>query len=53
MLADLIMALRAAKTAEEKEKAYRQLERVGMDRMTANIVAAEMEGTNEIQSKNK
>lgn len=53
MLSDLIIALRSAKTAEEKEKAYRQLEQVGMDRMTANIVAAEMEGANAIQSKNK
>ncbi len=38
MLSDLIMNLLAA----EKEKAYTQLERVGMDRMTAGIVAAEM-----------
>lgn len=42
MLSDLIMDLIAAKTAAEKEKAYRQLERAGMDRMTARIVAAEM-----------
>ena len=48
MLSDLIMALRSAKTAEEKEKAYRQLERGGMDRMTADIVAAEMEGADEV-----
>lgn len=48
MLSDLIIALRSAKTAEEKEKAYRQLERVGMDKMTADIVAAEMEGADEV-----
>lgn len=48
MLSDLIIALRSAKTAEEKEKAYCQLERVGMDRMTADIVAAEMEGADEV-----
>ena len=53
MLSDLIVVLQNAKTAAEKEKAYRQLEKVGMDRMTADIIAAEMEDSDEIQSKNQ
>ena len=48
MLSDLIVVLQNAKTAAEKEKAYRQLEKVGMDRMTADIIAAEMEDSDEI-----
>ena len=48
MLSDLIVVLQNAKTAAEKEKAYRQLEKVGMDRMTAYIIAAEMEDSDEI-----
>ena len=31
LLYDLVMSLRTAKTAEEKEKAFRRLEQVGMD----------------------
>lgn len=53
MLNDLIMDLRAANTAAEKEKAYRRLEQVGMDRMTADIVAAEMEGNDEVQCQDQ
>ena len=41
MLSDLIVVLQNAKTAAEKEKA-------GMDRMTADIIAAEMEDSDEI-----
>lgn len=49
LLYDLVMSLRTAKTAEEKEKekAFRRLEQVGMDRMTAAVVAAEMEKKDE------
>ena len=47
LLYDLVMRLRTAKTAEEKEKAFRRLEQVGMDRMTAAVVAAEMEKKDE------
>lgn len=42
MLADLIKALANAGSKKEKEKAYRNLERVGMDRMTANMLVREL-----------
>lgn len=38
MLADLINALISAPTPKAKERAYRMLERVGMDRRTADIL---------------
>lgn len=41
MLGDLIQDLVDARTPKEKEKAFRNLERVGMDRMTARILANE------------
>lgn len=41
MLFDLIMDLLTAGDAKEKEKAYRRLEKVGMDRMTADTLAKE------------
>lgn len=40
MLADLLKAL--AEAGSKKEKAYQNLERVGMDRMTADVLVAEM-----------
>lgn len=42
MLDDLLKALAEARNEKEKEKAYRNLERVGMDRMTAGMLVAEM-----------
>lgn len=42
MLADLLKALAEAGSKKEKEKAYRNLERVGMDRMTADVMVAEI-----------
>lgn len=42
MLADLVKALAEAGSKKEKEKAYRNLERAGMDRMTADVLVAEM-----------
>lgn len=42
MLEDMVRELVNARTPKEKEKAYRKLERVGMDRMTADIIADEM-----------
>lgn len=42
MLADLLKALAEAGDKKEKEKVYQNLERVGMDRMTANVLVAEM-----------
>lgn len=41
MLMDLVMDLAAATEANEKEKIYRKLERVGVDRRTADVMAAE------------
>lgn len=38
MLTDLLRNLADAKTKSEKETAYRNLERVGMDRYTANAM---------------
>lgn len=35
---ELLLALINAKTDKEKESAYRALERVGMDRFTANVL---------------
>ena len=41
MLMDLVMALVTATDPKEKEHAYRNLERVGVDRYSANLMAAE------------
>ncbi len=42
MLSDLIIDLITAKTEKEREIAYRNLEKVGVDRMTADLIAREM-----------
>ena len=42
MLSDLITALMNAKTETELETAYRNLEKVGVDRWTALLLAREM-----------
>lgn len=41
MLMDLVMELVTATDEKDKERAYRKLERVGVDRITADIMAAE------------
>lgn len=41
MFEDLIIALLIAGDKKEKERAYRNLERVGIDRATADVIAAE------------
>ena len=41
MLMDLVMNLVIASDKKEKEKAYRALEKVGVDRRTANVMAKE------------
>ena len=41
MLMDLVMNLVQAVDPKEKERAYRNLERVGVDRITADVMAAE------------
>lgn len=42
MLSDMIADLITAKTEDELETAYRNLERVGVDRWTALLLAREM-----------
>ena len=41
MLMDLVMALVEAVDPKDKDRAYRRLEKVGVDRKTADIMAAE------------
>ena len=41
MLMDLVMELVTATDEKEKERAYRKLEKVGVDRHTADLMAAE------------
>lgn len=41
MLMDLVMELVEAVDPKDKEKAYRKLEKVGVDRRTADAMAAE------------
>ena len=41
-LEDMISDIINAANAKEREKAYRILERVGMDRYTANVLAKEL-----------
>lgn len=41
MLMDLVMDLVQSVDPKEKEKTYRRLERVGIDRVTADVMAAE------------
>ena len=41
MLMDLVMALVEAVDPKDKEKVYRKLEKVGVDRRTADVMAAE------------
>lgn len=42
MLSDMIADLITAKTEKERETAYHNLEKVGVDRMTADLLAREM-----------
>lgn len=42
MLSDLITDLIRAKTPKEKEVAYRRLEKLGVDRFTADVAAEEL-----------
>jgi hypothetical protein len=40
MLMDLVMELVTATDPKDKERAYRKLEKVGVDRTTADVMAA-------------
>ncbi len=44
MLSDLIMELVTATDNHDKERAYRRLERVGVDRISADVMALEFSG---------
>ena len=44
MLKDLLLALKNAKTQRIAEIAYRNLEKVGVDRNTARILVRELDG---------
>lgn len=41
MLMDLVMELVTAVDPKDKERVYRKLEKVGVDRITADVMAAE------------
>lgn len=41
MLSDLIIELLEATDPKEKEKVYRKLEKVGVDRMTADYISSQ------------
>jgi len=41
MLMDLVMELVMAADTKDKERVYRKLEKVGVDRKTADVMAAE------------
>lgn len=41
MLGELVMDLLTAADPKDKERAYRRLEKVGVDRRTADLMAAE------------
>ena len=41
MLIDLVMELVTATDDKDKERTYRKLEKVGVDRRTADVMAAE------------
>lgn len=41
MLMELVMELVTATDTKEKERAYKKLEKVGVDRMTADVMAQE------------
>lgn len=55
MLSDLIMELVTATEKQDKERAYRRLERVGVDRISADVMAREfseeMKGEKKIGSE--
>ena len=51
MLEELLRELLNAKNAKEKERAYVNLERVGIDRMTADMLVRELEAEDEATEK--
>ena len=50
MLEDMIMALVTARTKKQRERAYRDLERVGVDRRSADVMA---DGIRRREDRNK
>lgn len=53
MLSDLIMNLVTASDPKDKEKAYRMLERVGVDRRSADAIVKECYSTDREESEVK
>lgn len=53
MLHNLLEALINAKTEKEKEKAYKSLERLGVDRNTANVLISDSKVKETIKDINK
>ena len=51
MLLEMVMDLVTASDPEDKERAYRQLEKAGVDRRTADVMAAEFERLREVGGK--
>ncbi len=51
MLTEMIMDLVTAADPEDKERMYRRLEKIGVDRRTADIMAAEFERLREVDVK--
>ena len=48
MLQELLMDLVTATDPKEKEKAYRRLERIGVDRLTAKVLEKEFQEGGEL-----
>lgn len=53
MLMELVMDLVEAVDPQDKERAYRRLERVGVDRATADIMAAEFYKDQEVKVRER
>ena len=53
MLMELVMDLVIAVDPQDKERAYRRLEKVGVDRATADIMAAEFYKDQEVKANDR
>ncbi len=51
MLLEMVMDLVTAADPADKERVYRRLEKVGVDRRTADVMAAEFERLREVDGK--
>lgn len=53
MIMELVMNLVTAADPQDKERAYRRLERVGVDRKTADAMAAEFYNDKEVPTSGR